>query len=513
MKKISFLISISLCLLLVNKSNAQINTPSTGVNWNMDSLVANYPLDVQFSNNEYLVTQKIIFKANDTFSETQNHIVKFSSNGTFEFNQSVVDIDVDSQMMWIAADTTLSFPRIKFDQAVSSNVKNLAVNYSNGISVINCDVNFSNLNMEKTYHKSPNPSGALSALNSNISVDSSRFFESQRSAIALGANSGASVNITNSWFEHNDYSNGNYPQVNIGTTNSNGAIIDGCTFIGKYTKSGGLAFLNISGSNFDVLVQNNYFYQNRYGIALNGRGINATILNNVIDSNNIEGLPMLGGSGINILGDSSINVIAANNEISRNLWGVTIQKNASAPKAPIVSFGKINPTNPIDTGGNYFWANENDSTLFAIYNNTPDTVYAQRNRWDFEIVDSIETTIFHHFDDSTLGWVLYDSFYVTPPEPPVDTSTGITSILKKGNFAQLFPNPTTGKNQTLNILSAIPLKEMRVIDLQGREVMHKILNNEKETFLSIDQFETGLYWIWLTNGQEQQFLRWSVIKE
>ncbi|HRP89629.1 MAG TPA: T9SS type A sorting domain-containing protein [Edaphocola sp.] len=513
MKKISIILALGASLLFVEKVKAQtVTTPGTGVNWNLDSLVTHFPTDIQLVNNEYLINSKVVFASSDTFKQTSNALVKFGAAGTFEFNQSVVDIDIDSQMVWMAADTSLSFPRIKFDQAVSANVNNLTISYSNGLSVINCDANFNGLSMLQTRHKSPNPSGALSALNGNISVNHSVFIESQRSAITLGANSGSSVYVDSSWFEHNSTLNGNYPQINIGTANSNGATIKNSTIIGKYTKSGGIGFLNVTNANYNVLVENNYFYQNRYGIALNGRGLNALILNNIIDSNNIEGLPMSGGSGINIYGDSSINVIAAQNEISRNLWGVTIQKSGSN-RSPIVSFGKVNPTNPIDTGGNYFWGNTNDSTLFALYNNTADTVYAQRNRWDFEHVDSIESTIFHHPDDSTLGWVLFDSFYVTPTTPPVDTNTGIVNVMPKGNFAVMFPNPTTVNHQGLNILSSEPLTDIVVIDLQGKEIFRRKLNKEKEITIPVASFKSGLYWIWLSDGKQQQFLRWSVIKE
>lgn len=498
------------CLLLTGTYvNAQttINTPGTGVNWNMDSLVSRYPASVQFSNNEYHVGAKIIFSPTDTFSDYSDSYIAFDSAATFEFKKSVVRINSTGVSTWIPTDTLKSFLRVRFDSAASVNINGLSVVHSNGFSFINSDATLENLSMHVTHHTGNNPSGALSLLNSNLQIQNAGFHESKRSAITLAVNSGSSLILKSSLFRNNGTSNGNYPQINIGTPNTNGILIEGCLIEGRYPKVGGLAFLNVTAANYPATVRGNTFSKNRYGIAVNGRGIRATIVNNIIDSNNIEGLPMQGGSGINILGDSSLNIIAANNQISGNLWGATIQKSGNNG-SPKVSFGRIISSDPVDTGGNHFRGNGFNDTLYAIYNNTPDTVWAQRNRWDFETVDSIEQTIFHHVDDTTLGWVLFDSFYVTPP---VDTGSSVRNVLSRGNFASIFPNPSAGQDAVVK--SEKPIKAMRIFDINGRLVREMELRSVMEYTIPVNTYAAGAYYIWLTDGKQQQVLKWIITKE
>lgn len=489
------------------QAQTTVNTPGTGVNWNMDSLVAHYPASVQLNGTTYHVGAKVVFSPTDTFADHSDAYVTFDSAATFEFKKSVVQINSTGTAMWLPTDTLKSFLRIRFDSAVSVNIKGLALKHSNGISFINSDANLDNLNLSRTRHTGSNPSGALSLLNSNLVIQNSGFQESQRSAVSLSVNSGSSLKLQSSIFRNNGTSNGNYPQINIGTPNANGVLIENCEVYGSYPKVGGLAFLNVTPANYAAVVRNSTFSKNRYGIAVNGRGIHATITDNVIDSNNIEGLPMQGGSGINILGDSSLNVIAANNQISRNLWGVTVQKSGNNG-SPQVSFGRIAPVEPVDTGGNHFWSNGFNDTLYAIYNNTPDTVWAQRNRWDFEILDSIEKTIFHHVDDTTLGWVMFDSFYVTPP---VDTGTSVRNVLPAGKFAAVYPNPTSLQNAVVQSEKA--LTAIRIFDLNGRLVREEQLKSVKEYTLPVHSFAAGAYYIWLTDGKQQQVLKWIVAQD
>ncbi|RYD99728.1 MAG: T9SS type A sorting domain-containing protein [Sphingobacteriales bacterium] len=484
-----------------------VNTPGTGVKWTMDSLVAHYPAAVQFGNNEYHVRAKIIFSPTDTFTDYSDSYVNFDSAATFEFKKSIVQINSTGVSSWIAADSLKSFLRIRFDSAVAVTISGLSLVHSNGISFINSDATLDQLTMHVTHHSGSNPSGAISLLNSNLQIQHSGFHESQRSAISLSVNSGSSLILVSSIFRNNGTANGNYPQINIGTTNTNGVLIEGCTIEGSYPKVGGLAFLNVTPANYAATVRGNTFSKNRYGIAVNGRGIQAMIVNNIIDSNNIEGLPMQGGSGINILGDSSLNIIAANNQISRNLWGATIQKSGNNG-SPKVSFGRIAPVSAADTGSNHFWGNGFNDTLYAIYNNTPDTVWAQRNRWDFETLDSIETTIFHHVDDANLGWVLFDSFYVAPP---VDTGTSVRNVLPTGKFATVFPNPAAGKDAIVK--SEKPMTAMRIFDSNGRLISEVKLKSAMEYTLPVSAFAAGAYFIWLTDGKQQQVLKWIIAHE
>lgn len=507
-KNILFAFIVFGFLIMSNRLSAQeVSTPGTGINWTADSLAIHFPEAVSPENDGYLIIQKVIFTEGDTFTYREPVKLTFADTATFEFNGSAIDIAPDTRGEWTAQDTTVGFLRIKFSETDMINFRNLYISYSLGMNIVDTEVDIYDVEMYKTYHKGNNLSGAMSFLRADVRIFSSVFIESQRSAINLPAGSGASLEIYDCLFQYNDFSNGNYPQVNIGGADEKGVIVQGSTFLGKYERAGGLAFLNI-GSDYPVLIQDNYFYQNRYGVAVNGRGLIATILNNVIDENNIEGKPALGGSGINILGDSSIVVIAAGNEISRNLWGVTIQKSGSN-RAPYVSFGKLEPDNPLDTGGNYFWGNTNSDELFALFNNTPDTVYAQKNRWEFETAEGVESVIMHHFDDSSLGWVLYDSFYVTP-----DTSTSTLEFnLPKAELATIYPNPVIQDATVLNVKSSMPLTGMKIYDLFGRIVFSENLPGVTELRKELIGLTSGAYWVWLTDGNHQQTIQWQVVKK
>src|SRR5690606_14536715 len=132
---------------------------------------------------------------------------------------------------------------------------------------------------------------------------------------------------------------------------------------------------------------------------------------------------------------------------------------------------------------------------------------AQRNRWDFETRDSIETTIFHQVDDSSLGWVLFDSFYVTPP---VDTGTSVRNVLPRGNFATVFPNPAI--NDAV-VQSEKPMTAIRIIDINGRLISEAKLKSVMEYTIPAYNYAAGAYYIWLTDGKQQQVLKWIITKE
>jgi hypothetical protein len=170
------------------------------------------------------------------------------------------------------------------------------------------------------------------------------------------------------------------------------------------SNSGGIGFLPIGNAN--AIISGNVIKNNRYGITFNGgANINSLISYNQIDSNNIQGDPILGGSGIAFSGGSATsqqNSIVTGNLIRWNLWGVTIQQR-SRP-----NLGNITNADTTDDGKNQFINNSNSSTPnIDLYNNSIDTIYAQNNYWGTNDAAAIETKIFHRVDDPALGPVFY----------------------------------------------------------------------------------------------------------
>src|SRR5690606_36470629 len=104
---------------------------------------------------------------------------------------------------------------------------------------------------------------------------------------------------------------------------------------------------------------------NRYGITIAGPNANVQIINNIIEDNNTQGNPNLGGSGINLNAPTGGQTITlTGNQIRRNLWGITIQGSSDA------NLGD-DADNP---GGNVFADHGNGGDVYALYNNGSATI-------------------------------------------------------------------------------------------------------------------------------------------
>jgi hypothetical protein len=92
------------------------------------------------------------------------------------------------------------------------------------------------------------------------------------------------------------------------------------------------------------------------------------------------------------------------NQIRRNLWGITIQ-------GPVDANLGDDADNP---GLNVFSENGNGGVTYALYNNGPNTISAKHNCWvedgDGTLAEA-EDVIFHQVDDPTLGEVIFDPIY------------------------------------------------------------------------------------------------------
>lgn len=124
-----------------------------------------------------------------------------------------------------------------------------------------------------------------------------------------------------------------------------------------------------------ALIEDNIIRKNRYGIAVAGGNSNIIIRGNRIDSNNIQGLPNLGGSGINFNGSNTQLCIVSNNLIRGNLWGITIQGTAKP------NMGDLSNASNLDDGRNAIYGNTNSGKIFDLFNNTPDSIKAENNWW------------------------------------------------------------------------------------------------------------------------------------
>ena len=394
------IILLFLFLLLFTNSYSNYSTPGTGVTWDLDSLVAFSGGNVTLSGSDYLVNDTIIITASDTVKVLANSTMKFNT-AVFIDIFGVLIINPADSVLITAQDTSLKYLGLKFeDFSDGSMLRKVIMEYGNSIRMIDCDILIDSCIIRYNTLNSSFASGAISFFRSNSIVSNCTIFRNRRAAIVSGANISSSPQILNNLIYENDVDNANVPQINFGATGPDPMIIRGNTIIGLYVMSGGISFLPV-GSIPKVIIENNIIKKNRYGIAIAGGSSNFYINNNIIDSNNIQGNPALGGSGINFNGTATQNSIVTRNIIRGNLWGITIQGTANP------NMGNLSSVDTADVGLNEIYDNGNSGSTFDLYNNTVNPIFAENNYWGTGNADSVEAHIFHNPDNPSLGTVDY----------------------------------------------------------------------------------------------------------
>lgn len=477
--------AICLSLTFLN-SFANYSTPGTGKRWDLDSLVANSSGNVTFSANTYFVNDSINISISDTIFVTKNSTIKFAQ-GVFIDIFGVLRISPPDSVKITAADTTLKFLGLKFeDLSDGSFLKKTIFEYGNAIRMLDCDILIDSCIIRNNTLNSSFSSGAISFFRSNSTVSNCKIFGNRVAALQSGANIASSGQIINNDIYLNVTANTNTPQINWGATNVippmviRGNRITG----GPYIMAGGIAFLAIGTAN--VLIENNIITHNRFGLAFLSGGISGIVNNNILDSNNIQNNPALGGSGINLSSPSQLNIIFSRNKIRGNLWGVTVQSRAQP------NFGDIGNSDTTDIGLNQLYWNGNSGQIYDFYNNTRDSIKAENNYWGTTNLDSIEAHIFHKPDLDTLGRVDY---------LPIRTVTSVynnsTSLVNGFKLYDAYPNPF---NPTTNISFEVS-KKMNVVvniyDLTGK-LIQTLFNGVKEPGryeiqFNATQLSSGMY--------------------
>ena len=278
----------------------------------------------------------------------------------------------------------------------------LRFNISTKVTVSDCSFKFANGKMSS--------SGALilSGTNPTYVIENCNFINNVVPAIGGGANIPCGVLLQNCYFEDNNTKNMNRPQVNLTVGGNQEVAVLNNTLVGaKRTKVGAIAvsnMLGIQGTN-KVRIEGNNAKHHRFGITTNGM-MEVVIKNNVLEDNRDDPNPMNGGSGISVY-DTKQNqsVYIEGNTITDHLWGITLIgcKLANIGKTEDPAAPDYNP------GNNVFKNNGNGGKLYDLYNNGPNTVYAQGNTWnvDEQTAEKIETVISHKVDDPSLGEVIF----------------------------------------------------------------------------------------------------------
>ena len=459
MKKITLFLITMLPSLLFAQG---YTTPGTGMSYTLDEIIELNPATITMDGADYILNENLTVAATDTLLlDTAVNLfieagVEVDVHGTFISNPDEEIVNID------AVDETTPYQGFWFYEESKVFINNTHIQNGGGLKAITPD--FTLLNSYLANNVEGSSSGAVVSLsNGSPLIEGNTFINNDLPAISSGATSEVSARILSNYLEGNGQSNENRPQINLGVTGTDTLKIIGNTIIGDpdLTQVGGIAVANFLGSAGEVkaIIDNNIITGNRYGITILGDYASGYIRENVIEDNNIQGDPMLGGSGINLNATNDTqNIIASNNQISGNLWGITLQGEAS------INLGD-DADNP---GGNVFSNNTNGGEIYALYNNTDNTIMAKHNCWTGEAdmtLEDAEAVIVHSNDDSIYGEVIFD---------PINCDALNIENPILADF-EIYPNPA---NNYFEFFNAPNFNKLQVYNLTGRLIVEKELQQE-----------------------------------
>lgn len=412
---------------------SQYTTPDTGVTWGLQDLVTEAPATVTFENGEYVIANDLTVSLTDQLLIEEDAVVKIAAD--VEINVlGGFRVDAPDNILFTAVDNTQNFKGFRFEEGSVVYFKNATITYGGGLRVLT--ETFEMYDSEVSYQGSGSATSAITFSRGNPIVKDSRFIDNYQSAFGSGANQMVSATLIGNYLEGNGTANTNRPQINMGPGGTDSTKVIGNTVIGNRanTKVGGISVSSLLGLDNYCVIEDNIIRDNRYGISVAGANSFGRISGNIIENNDSENSPNVGGSGISIQtgGDSSYIYITAN-EIRNNLWGVTVIGGAR------VNLGSTDENYP-NPGGNIFSNNGNGGETYALYNNTAFPIEAMNNCWiegAEELTEAdVEGVITHETDNPNLGLVNYAEFGCGNS---LSTGKGLTAF----EF-EIYPNPSTG---------------------------------------------------------------------
>lgn len=479
MKRIT--LTLLIALFVFASSNSQdFTTPNTGVSWTLDDIALASPSTVTVSGTNYSLLENLIVAENDTLLINSDLTLSIDAGlritifGVFNVSANAVT--------FTAIDETAPYDGFRFEENSVINIQNSTIQYGGGLRVLNEDFTLNNCTL--THNVSGVSSGSVVSLSRGMpQITNNTFTYNDTPAVGSAANRQVSAYIYNNYIEANNQANNNRPQINMGTTRATDTLkIVQNTIIGDpaITRAGGIAVSNLTGGNLLAIIDDNVIQGNRYGITVVGANAFAYIRNNIIEDNNTEGNPAIGGSGISINTNSGPHlVVASGNEIRRNLWGITVIGEAT------INLGD-DTDNP---GGNIFSENGNGGEIYALYNNTAHSIMAKNNCWiegEESTPADVEDVIFHSVDDATLGQVIFDPFLC-----------GITVGVEEYSFSDFgfYPNPVQDEINFNNIHS---FEKVEIYGIQGNLISSRQIAAGNQT-LSVN-LPSGLYFVNFSNN-------------
>lgn len=430
MKKI-----VQLVLLFTSISLAQFVTPNTGINWDLDSLVAKSGGKVTGAFPNYVINDSIRVSANDKVVFLPGSRVTFAKGMGVEVQgifQSAGDSLKPILFTSDVADSTGYYQGVKFtDSSIDSLcfIRYTRVQYAYyGIRAINASPTLYNCYLYKCRR-----GVMLSGSNSPIILN--RIERSYEYGINLTLDSNPYI-LLNEILNNNTKNTSAMNQISIGLQGNNSPVIRyNKIYGGAYNKTGGISlWVYGSGAFSDIIIDNNLIYDNSFGITLYGSGggaINGVVSNNVIYNNKINPDVMTTGSGINVNGGALVKPLIKRNVIYGNWWGITIQNGSTVQSGPQPMLGDITNADTSDDGFNKIYNNIQGTNVYDLYNNCTNDIMAQNNDWGVYDSATVAQHIFDKADDASHGKITYTPFY-NPQAIPVELASFTASQSASG---------------------------------------------------------------------------------
>ncbi|MCB0649574.1 MAG: T9SS type A sorting domain-containing protein [Saprospiraceae bacterium] len=480
MKKIYFFFVL---LSTFGALKAQYNTPDLGLRWNLDSIAVHDPETVVVSDTAYYILKGFFVSLTDSLFIEKNSVVKIAKDVEVRVKGHFT-AKADSIII-TAVNIDSTYKGLYFEETASAWFENTSVSYGGGIRVITA--NFQMYNCEVSYNASGSSTGsAIGFSRGKPIVKNSVFKYNFNPALSSGANTPVAAIFEGNYFEANNQRGNNRPQINMGPSGEDTIKIINNVVIGDraLTVVGGISASSLLGTENHIVISGNIVKDNRYAVTTAGPNTTGIIADNVLEDNNTETNPNNGGSGISLYNTGLVHI--TNNQIRRNLWGVTIIGTAMA------NLGS-DDQDDYNEGGNVFSENGNGGVTYALFNNTPNTIKALHNCWiegQASTKEQADSVIFDVADISTLGEVIYDPF-------ECGITTSLTDLSNKD--LMIFPNPAHDFIQ-LNLDQA---GRVRIYDVNGRLVSDRGNLSDSSHQLSIN-LNPGMYLITVTSSEKMK---------
>lgn len=486
---LTFLIS---CTLM-----AQYTSPDTELTFDFDYLVTNSDGAVVMDGSDYLITENITIAASDTLREMNSISVKVAQ-GVEVTAQGGFFLSNTDGISFTWAEEGIHYEGFRFEGGSVVDLEFVTFEYGGGLRVLT-----ENFHMEScivSYQETLSSTGGAVGLSSGKpEIINCHFLSNVSAAINSGANIAVAPVIENCTFQFNGTSVVNKPQINLGPSGVDTTIIRNNIVEGHpdNTLSGGIGFSLLFGGEGHVVIEGNEVFNNRYGVAVIGNNVTSLIAGNTIYDNDIQGIPLEGGSGINLFASASNHAVITENEITGNLWGITLQGTATA------NLGDTTETN-FNIGLNVFDDNGNGGEIYALFNNTPNDIMAMNNCWDGlnnTLTESeAEALISHEVDDSSLGLVTFT---------PLGFCGTVNLEESQKLTISVYPNPA---REVLTLESNELIVSIIIHDLTGKVVVEEQLAQPDFVFRAyMALLQKGIYLVRIVTAKGEHSVR--VMKE